>query len=289
MRQRSISITLIVLGVLAGSLAASISSSAQPAPGTIYLSLGDSLSASFQPNGDSRSGYSEQVFQLEQASNPDLRLVKLGCPGERTNTIGRERRICPYPEGSQLDQAVAVLGGGDVSFVTLQIGSNDTFNCFDFRQGAFDHACIEELLPKISARLASIVQALRAADPDVPIVGLNYPNPLLALAIVPGFPAERIVANNEAWTAMNDVLEQTYASLGVPVADVEGEFSTTDFDTIVRVRGFGNLPLNSARVCQWTVMCTTFGEDPHPNTIGYAAMSRAVEAALDTALAQPSP
>lgn len=258
---------------------------ADPGLGTIYLSLGDSLSASFQPNGDTRSGYSEQVFQLEQAANPDLRLVKLGCPGERTNTIDRERRICPYAEGSQLDQAVEVLGSGDVAFVTLQIGSNDTFRCFDFRDAAFDHACVEDVLPRISDRLTSIVQALQAADPEVPIVGVNYLDPLLALAIVPGFPPEGIVEVNEVWTAMNDTLEQTYATLDVPVADVEAAFSTSDFDTIVRVRGFGELPLNSARICQWTVMCITQGGDPHPNTIGYAAMARAVEDVLATALA----
>lgn len=249
--------------------------------GPVYLALGDSLAASVQVNGTTRSGYAEQVFQLEQAAVPDLRLVKLGCPGERTNTMGRPRRPCPYPQGSQLDQALSVLRRGNVAFVTLQIGSNDTFRCFDFRHTAFDRACIEDLLPKISARLTSIVRGLQAADPDVPIVGLNYPDPLLALTIVPGFPPERITAINDVWTAMNDTLGRAYAALGVPVADVAAEFSTADFDTIVRVRGFGDLPINSARICQWTAMCTTNGGDPHPNTIGYAAMTRAVEAALD--------
>ena len=59
----------------------------------VYLALGDSLAASFQPTGDTHDGYAEQVAQLEQARIPDLRLVKLGCPGERTTTNDRQRRL----------------------------------------------------------------------------------------------------------------------------------------------------------------------------------------------------
>ena len=194
-------------------------------PDRVYLALGDSLAASFQPTGDTHDGYAEQVSQLEQAQIPDLRLVKLGCPGERTNTIDRPRRLCPYPEGTQLDQAVAVLQSGDVAFVTLQIGSNDSFRCFRFGALKFDQACIDELLPKISARLTTIVETLRAADPDVPIVGSNYPDPLLALWTASGVPHDVVMAIADVWTSVNDTLEQTYAALDVPVADIEHERS----------------------------------------------------------------
>ena len=255
---------------------------AAPATGDVYLALGDSLAASFQPQGDQHSGYAEQVFQLEQAANPDLRLVKLGCPGERTNTIDRPRRLCHYAEGTQLDQAVAVLEDQDVAFVTLQIGSNDLFSCFRFGQGVFDQTCVDERLPKVADRLGSIVETLRSADPNAPIVGMTYFDPLLALWTAPGFPHDLVVANADVWHAINETLAQTYAGLGVPVADVEGAFSSSDFDTIVHTRGFGDLPLNVARVCQWSYMCATQGDDSHPNTIGYAAIARAVETALAT-------
>jgi hypothetical protein len=92
------------------------------------------------------------------------------------------------------------------------------------------------------------------------------------------------MANAGVWHTINRTLAETYAGLGIPVADIEGAFSTTDFDTIVHVRGFGDLPLNVARVCQWSYMCTTHGEDPHPTTIGYATMTRAVEATLRAVL-----
>lgn len=290
MRLRSIIVTLATLGVLMGSLAATTSSAAPrpaqaraQASGSVYLALGDSLAASVQPNGDEHSGYAEQVFQLEQARVPDLGLVKLGCPGERANTIDRPRRLCPYPEATQLDQAVAVLQSRDVAFVTLQIGSNDSFRCFRFGQAAFDQACIDDLLPKLSARLTSIVGTLLEADPDVAIVGSNYPDPLLALATIPGFPLDAVKANAAVWTSVNDTIEQTYAALGVPVADVEAAFATADFDTRVHVRG--GVPINVARICQWTYACSErFDHDFHPNTIGYAIMTRAWEEALVTVL-----
>lgn len=281
MRRRRVISILATLGVLLGSFAAT-HASAEPAAGKVYLALGDSLAASYQPDGDMHSGYAEQILQLEQASVPDLRLIKLACPGERTSTIDRTRRLCPYAEGSQLAQAVAVLGSRDVAFVTLHIGSNDLLRCFGFRAGAFDQACVDELLPKISARLTSIVGALRdAAGPDVPIVGGTYYDPLLAAWTFRGFDHDAVVAIADVWTSFNDTLEQTYAELDVPVADVETEFSATDFDTIVHAGRFGDVPINVARTCQWTYACSErFDHDFHPNTIGYAALTRAWEEAL---------
>jgi lysophospholipase L1-like esterase len=285
MRLRTVTVILATLGVLMGSLAAT-SSSAQPAPGRTYLALGDSLSASLQPNGDMHSGYAEQILQLEQAGMPDLRLDKLGCPGERSSTMDVAKKRCPYAEGSQLAQAVSVLEHRDVAFVTLQIGSNDTFHCFNFHANAFDEACLDALLPKISARITSIVGTLRAAaGPDVPIVGATYHDPVIFLWTIPGIDHDIVVANSGAWAKFDNMLEQTYAALGVPVADVGTAFSVTDFGTIVHVRGVGDVPIDVARACEWTYECTEkFGYDPHPNTIGYAAMTRAWEAALATVL-----
>jgi len=281
---------LLVVGAALPAWAAggAATSTAGSSRDRVYLALGDSLAASFQPTGDTHNGYVEQVYELEQAQIPDLRLVKLGCPGERTNTIDRPRRLCPYPEGTQLDQAVAVLQSRDVAFVTLQIGSNDTFRCFRFGAVEFDQACIDELLPKISARLTSTVETLRAADPHVPIVGSNYPDPLLALWTAPGVPDDVVMDIAHVWTSVNDTLEQTYAALGVPVADIEGAFSSTDFGTIVHTGLAGNVPINVARVCQWTFACSErFDHDFHPTTFGYAVMTQAWETALATVLAAP--
>jgi lysophospholipase L1-like esterase len=277
MRLRNVGIVVATLAIVVGTM----SSIANAAPtGRVYLALGDSLAASFQPNGDVHHGYAEQVFQLEQAGIPDLRLVKLACPGERTNTIDRQRRLCPYPAGTQLDQAVAVLGSRDVAFVTLQIGSNDLFRCFRFGRAVFDHDCVDAVLPKLQDRLATIVQTLQAAGPGVPIVGATYYDPLLSAWNVPGIDHDAVLAIQDVWQSFDDALEQTYAGLGVPVADMEDAFSTTDFGTMVHLRGFGDVPINVARVCQWTYACSPRGFDPHPNTVGYARMTEAWEEAI---------
>lgn len=286
MHTRGVVIIVAALGITFGSVVA-VTSSAQPGPGTRYLALGDSLAASYQPTGDLRSGYAEQVLQLEQASRNDLRLDKLGCPGERTSTMDKPKPRCPYAEGTQLAQAVAVLEQGNVSFVTLQIGSNDLFvKCFRLHRNAYDQACVAETLPKISARLTSIVETLQAADPNVPIVGGTYYDRLIFLWTIPGIDRDVVMANTDVSVALNHMLEQTYEALGVPVADIQSAFSMTDFDTVVHARGIGDVPLNVARACEWTSMCSEeFGYDPHPNDIGYAQLTRAWEGALASALA----
>jgi hypothetical protein len=220
-------------------------------------------------------GYAEQLFQLQQARIPDLRLVKLACPGERTNTIDHQRRLCPYPAGTQLDQAIEVLQSRDVAFATLQIGSNDMLRCFG--EAAFDQGCVDDLLPKIRARLTRIVRTLQTVG--VPLVGATYYDPLL-VAWIRGIDPDHVMAIEDTWEAFNDTLEQTYAGLGVPVADVEGAFSATDFGTMVHLRGLGDVPINVARVYQWTYACSPRGFDPHPNTVGYAVMTRAWDAVI---------
>jgi lysophospholipase L1-like esterase len=289
MRLQKVIVVVATIGMVFGSLAGA-TSTAQPATFRTYLALGDSLAASFQPNGDTHSGYVEQVLQLEQSRLPDLRLVKLGCPGETTRTMDVPKKRCPYEEGTQLDQALAVLEQRDVAFVTLQIGSNDLIQCFRFGQSAFNEACVDQRLPAISARLTSIVESLRgAAGPDVPIMGSTYYDPFLFLWTVPGLDHDLAVAAAGVWGTFNDMLEETYAALGVPVADIEAEFSSADFDTIVHARGVGDVPINVARICQWTYTCSeAFDHDLHPNTIGYASLTRAWEAALATAVGEPS-
>ena len=82
---------------------------------------------------------------------------------------------------------------------------------------------------------------------------------------------------------MNDTLERIYKTAGSPVADVEGAFSTTDVATkvVVGLPGIGTVPLNVARICQWTWMCAPPpGPDIHANTEGYGVIAGAFLKAL---------
>src|ERR1700679_464567 len=79
------------------------------APASYYLALGDSLSQGVQPDSAGTSvetgqGYADQLYAMLRRSQPALRLVKLGCPGETTATM-IHGGICKYGDGSQLGAA----------------------------------------------------------------------------------------------------------------------------------------------------------------------------------------
>ncbi|MBP1706242.1 MAG: hypothetical protein H6Q36_1981, partial [Chloroflexi bacterium] len=86
----------------------------------------------------------------------------------------------------------------------------------------------------------------------------------------------------QAIGGINDFVEGIYAGFGIPVADVEGAFSTSDFATLVTLPTIGEVPLNVARICTWTWTCAPppLGPDEHANADGYHAMALAFAAVL---------
>jgi lysophospholipase L1-like esterase len=218
-----------------------------------YLSLGDSLAAGVQPIGDAdwqfrtNDGYADQLDSIARLRLPNLRTVKLGYPGESTVTM-IEGGLTAYAHGSQLDEAVAFLRGhrGSVAFVTIDIGFND-----------LDRYALEALpagMASIGRNLPGILGTLRdAAGPDTPIVGMT---------IYDGFLP--------AWL-------EIYGAAGLRLADVEGAFATTDFETEVELAGVGRVPVNVARACEWTWGATPppVGPDLHANAGGYGAIAEA--------------
>jgi lysophospholipase L1-like esterase len=249
-----------------------------------YLSLGDSLAAGVQPIGDpanmyrTSDGYADQLFAVARKWYPRLRLVKLGCPGETTATM-IEGGICAYRHGSQLDEAVAFLHahGKSVAFVSIDIGSND----FPCQTGL---SCLPPGAVTISQNLPRILGALRqAARPKTPIVGATIYDPFLAYWLT-GQEGQAFaqLSVSEAIVPLNRLLTGIYGASGMPVADIEGAFSTTDFATMVPLPPFGQVPLNVARLCQWTWVCAPapLGPNNHANAAGYHAMALAFAAVL---------
>lgn len=230
-----------------------------------YLSLGDSLAASFQPNGDFGHGYAEQLYAQLKEEDPTLQLVKLGCGGETTHSM-IFRNPCGYPHGSQLAEAVSFLHahGQFVRLATIDIGGNDVLLCvFQLDQG-----CLNTALPSVATNLATILTALHdAAGPNVPVVGMNYYDPFLAFWFSSPTAAQ---ITEQMVVQFNDVLESAY---GPAMAEVETAFSTTDWTLV------GGIPLNVLRICQWTWMCTS-APDIHPNTGGYGVIAQAFEQVL---------
>jgi lysophospholipase L1-like esterase len=260
-----------------------------------YLALGDSLSRGVQPdaagqNHPTDQGYADDLARVGRLVLPQLRLVKLGCETEETTTsmLGGGRCTYPHgpvPSGAQLAEATAFLQAhrGATVLVTIDIGANDLSRCINRATGAIDLACVQATFAQAPANLAAILDRLRAAaGPQVPIIGMNYPNPFLA-AWLQG-PAGQALArqSTELVVRYNDALEGVYQAAGLPVANVQDAFSTTNFDTLVTLPGFGELPVNVARICQWTWMCVPppMGPNVHGRPEGYWVMARAFLVAL---------
>ena len=255
-----------------------------------YLSLGDSLSRGVQPdpagqNQPTDQGYADDLAKVARLVLPGLRLVKLGCETEETTTSMLGGGRCAYANGAQLAEAEAFLRAhrDATVLVTLDIGANDLSRCINRATGAIDLACVQATFRQAPADLATIVARLRAAaGPRVPIVGMNFYDPFLA-AWLQG-PAGQALArlSVQLVTQYNDLLEAAYQAAGIPVADVQAAFSTTDFDTLVTLAGVGQVPVNVARVCQWTWMCAPPPQGPnvHGRPEGYWVMAGAFLVAL---------
>jgi lysophospholipase L1-like esterase len=137
-----------------------------------------------------------------------------------------------------------------------------------------DVRCITQASTAVATNLSSILTTLRAAaGPSVPIVGMNYYDAYLAFWFQGEGGRAAATDSKQAFVKFNDTLEGIYKAAGSPVADIEGAFSTTDFATKVISPDFGTIPLNVARICQWTWICTA--GDIHPNTEGYGVIARA--------------
>lgn len=243
-----------------------------------YLSLGDSLSTGVQPIGPEAfqhrtdEGYSDQLCAIAQDWFPGLQIVKLGYPGESTTTM-LDGSLFAYPRGNQLAEAVAFLRGhrGEVAFVTIDIGSND-FPTHDLTGVSLG-------LEDVARNLPCILRTLReAAGPGIPIVGMTIYDPLLA-GWVNG-PDGQDLARMSVYQGLlpiNAELSAIYAAAGLGVADVEGAFATVDFETMVPLAGVGSVPLNVARIYEWTWAGAPppLGPDPHANAKGYRAIAEA--------------
>lgn len=271
-------------------VAAAVPAAANDATGTTYLALGDSVAAGTQaPESFTSNGYTDRLYRNIADDYGFDEFVNLSCPGDDTSEMldgddGPNGGSACYGTGapyagmpnfgadSQLDAALTYLAShpGEVGLITITIGANDVLRC----SPAFEPSCLGPQFGEIATNLSTILFALRTAAPGVPIVGMNYYNPNLALWIANPALAE---ASNELMVPFNGTLEAVYAGFSVPVADVETAFKT--FKTR------GEIPQNVRTACLYTLMCEKQGSsyvfsdynpaqpgpqtDIHPSTHGY--------------------
>jgi lysophospholipase L1-like esterase len=242
-----------------------------------YVSLGDSLAASMQPDADGNDrptpdGFSERVWSARVAVSPNLALVKLGRGGETAASMIKSAKGRP----SQLELAEQQLRDGGVALVTIDIGANEVEGCAN--GSGFNQACVQRGLASLRQSLPRIISRLRAAGGShVTIVGVNYYNSFLGRWVTGGRKLAQ--ASVPVERAINATLAKLYKKAHIPVADVETRFQTRALSTYVNTRTHGRVPLAVANTCRWTWACSARYDD-HTNTLGYRVIARAVLAML---------
>ena len=281
-------VTLVTTAAMAGAAPAlAAHRTTAPTPATYYLSLGDSLSQGVQPNKsgvsvETNEGYPNQLFTALHMTNPTLKLVKIGCPGETTATM-INGGICTYPAGSQLKQAVAFINKhhASIKLITIDIGANDLNHCVTLTDPAKLVKCLEKAFKVVGTNLATILATLTAAGGSnlPPTIGMNYYVPELA-GWLQGTPAAQALAKASValGQAFGTLLSGVYTNFGVKVADVYDAFHTTiPFSRRVNTPAFGRIPRAVAYICSYTWECAAppVGPNEHANILGYGVIANA--------------
>ena len=234
-------------------------------------------------------GYAYQVPQLADVLGYHLTVVNFGCGGATTASILKTRGCAipgpgapSYPNQTQTAAAEAFLTKhqGKIGLVTVSIGGNDlVIDCASSKDPV---GCVIQAAASINVNLPILLQALRAAaGPDVPILGLTYPDIVLGdyLSADPSTRALASLSVTGFMTIFNPALQKQYEAVGATFVDVTlGSGSYTPFDQTTTLAPYGTVPVAVARICQLTSICQ-YG-DIHPTTAGYTLIAGLITAAL---------
>jgi lysophospholipase L1-like esterase len=283
------------VALLAGAAPAAAARADTGPPAKYYLSLGDSLAQGVQPatpplppgvslgqSIETDQGYADDLFAHYSAQFPgNLQLVKLGCPGETTTSmLTGAGSPCMYPAGSQLAAALAFIRAhrSAVVLITIDIGANNVDGCA--AGGVISQTCVASGFAAAQSDLPKILGALRGAvGEDTVIAGMNLYDPFLADFLTGSAGQAAAAQSVDLDVSFNSLLGAGFGAFSVPVADVQTAFSTTDFTDTATLPGVGTVPLNVARICEWTWMCapSPVGPNIHANPVGYQVIAAAFQ------------
>lgn len=284
---------LLIVAVLVALAAPLSPASATDNEDPIYLSLGMSYAAGTMADsaGDdipfTNLSYTDQLFlRAKGRVAPNLQHVKLGCPGETVLTFEFggicDGAVFDRYDSPQLSEALDVLATGNVALITISLGVNDLVAAIPALLACGpDLVCIDGVVEPIALGVKGAVATVQAAAPGVPIVTMNWHNPLLAAwlgffldvpaGLAPPDPGFAVLTNVVV-EIFNGKLAAKFAELGIPMADVSGAFDSSDFgdsdgDTI---------PNNVEVICKLTFMCPDLGvkSNPHATKQGYELIAK---------------
>jgi lysophospholipase L1-like esterase len=220
---------------------------------TYYVVLGDSIAAGLDATSPWYT-YPGLIYTHELSAFPGLQPVSYACSGATTVSM-IEGPACLSNTGSQLGQAESFLVAhrGKVALVTIDIGMDNIIDCL-YPPG-INMSCVDAGLSQVSSQLPQILNGLKAADPGVSIVGMNYYDPFEVYWLLGGEYESWAVQSLNIVSTLNSELSSAYSAAGLPMADV--------FNGVAE-------PQDLVTLCTLTESCEG---DPHPNNEGHAVIA----------------
>lgn len=236
---------VIALALVASVTAAACTNAERPRTGGgIYLSLGDSVAAG---NGASDKAATSFVSLIARDEG-NLETLNIAVAGSTTTDVIEK----------QLPQALAQTADARLDFITISVGGNDLAGLIPNATCQHDPlpaTCpLDSALAKIEANLGTILDRLRDAHPETPIVLLAYPNFFSGTGHPFEAPAARVLPR------LNDVIRRVAAKYAhAAIAEAAPPFEGRGRElTHVLDRAF----------------------DPHPTDAGHRLIADAFIAAL---------
>ena len=284
--------TCVAVSALCGSMLTLVVGVATPMSAqassskTYYVSLGDSYSVGYQPNTSKpQTGHASNGYTVPVSKAVKMTLVNFGCSGATTTSI-LDTIGCPavlpntaggqkYPTQTQIAAADAFISGhkGHIGLITVSISGNDVTACV---KQATPIPCVAAATASITENVATLATDLRAAaGPNVPLVGLTYPDVVLGTYVYPQNPgtiAAKALAGLSVTafkSLINPALSVAYGNAqGVLVDVTKGEGSYVSLDKTVKTKTYGTIPVAVGSICTLTWYCK-YG-NIHQKTPGYS-------------------
>jgi lysophospholipase L1-like esterase len=257
-----------------------------PAATPVYVALGDSLAAGWQPSrsGHDRStqqGYVQVVARALARSHPGLKSRTLSCGGATAGTLLHGSAGCqPRGERSQVERAEELLAASaGTVLVTVNIGDNDIEACVDDNDGSVDRSCLRRGEAELRRNLPQIAARLRAAaPPSAPVVGLVDYDQFLSLWLQGSRGRAAARRSLAIITSLNRLVAGIYRNAGVRVADATARFATNDLTHRRHLPGHGLVPLAVYKICTLTWACSPepVGHDDHARPSGYYQLGQSI-------------
>ena len=285
---RTLTIPTLMIALLAALSLSQAASAAKPQH-KLYVSLGDSYAAGYQPGlGTTRNGFVYQVPALVKSRGYNLKVVNFACAGATTTSLlqqvgcpkaalGPDSR--PYPTDTQIGAATKFIKANrsKIALITVSISGNDVTAC---ARGAADPVtCVAAATTGVNTNVTAAAKALRAAaGPKVKIVGTTYPDVVLGAWVNPGTDAAKSLAGLSIIafkSLINPALTKAYAAGNGSLVDVTaatGAYGSMDvFNTLAP---YGSIPKPVADVCKISFYCDK--TDIHLTTKGYGIIAKLV-------------